>query len=98
MMRDRAGAIHETGHALYEQGRNLEYDGLPVNQALSMGVHESQSLIWERMVALSPAFAEYLLPRIQERFPEFGQGKTPQVLLLRAHTSHAPHPSRLTWT
>ena len=26
------GAIHETGHALYEQGRNLEYDGLPVNQ------------------------------------------------------------------
>lgn len=27
------GAIHETGHALYEQGRNLAYDGLPVNQA-----------------------------------------------------------------
>lgn len=27
-----AGAIHETGHALYEQGRNLQYDGLPVNQ------------------------------------------------------------------
>ena len=27
------GAIHETGHALYEQGRNLEYDGLPVNEA-----------------------------------------------------------------
>ncbi len=27
------GAIHETGHALYEQGRNLDYDGLPVNQA-----------------------------------------------------------------
>lgn len=26
------GAIHETGHALYEQGRNLDYDGLPVNQ------------------------------------------------------------------
>ena len=26
------GAIHETGHALYEQGRNLEYDGLPVNE------------------------------------------------------------------
>lgn len=27
------GAVHETGHALYEQGRNLQYDGLPVNQA-----------------------------------------------------------------
>lgn len=33
-------------------------------QALSMGVHESQSLLWERMVALSPAFAEYLLPKV----------------------------------
>ena len=32
MMHCTAGAIHETGHALYEQGRNLQYDGLPVNQ------------------------------------------------------------------
>jgi carboxypeptidase Taq len=48
------GAIHETGHALYEQGRNLseEWEGLCVNEAMSMGVHESQSLLWERMVAL----------------------------------------------
>jgi Zn-dependent M32 family carboxypeptidase len=37
-------------YALYSQGRNLEYDGLPVNEALSMGIHESQSLLWERMV------------------------------------------------
>ena len=44
----------------YEQGRNLAYDGLPVNAALSMGVHESQSLLWERMVALSLPFAKYL--------------------------------------
>jgi Zn-dependent M32 family carboxypeptidase len=48
------GAIHETGHALYEQGRNLDgaWEGLPVNSALSMGIHESQSLFWERMVSL----------------------------------------------
>ena len=155
-----AGAIHETGHALYEQGRNLEYDGLPVNsvggsvvslcgvlsvslsvpftclqaccvafsavqrpcgmlpcdaclhgmhvscvvrllcllphqrlpaasasepyvptptmhlphlhcsQALGMGVHESQSLLWERMVGLSRPFAAYLLPLMREHFPE----------------------------
>lgn len=31
------GAIHETGHALYEQGRNLDYDGLPVNQVPLLG-------------------------------------------------------------
>ena len=53
------------GHALYEQGRNLEHDGLPVNSALSMGVHESQSLLWERMVALGRPFAAYLLPKLQ---------------------------------
>jgi Zn-dependent M32 family carboxypeptidase len=43
------------GHALYEQGRNLgpEWEGLPVNSALSMGIHESQSLFWERMVRYS---------------------------------------------
>mmetsp|Transcript_28741 Transcript_28741/g.39724 ORF Transcript_28741/g.39724 Transcript_28741/m.39724 type:complete len:556 (-) Transcript_28741:269-1936(-) len=64
------GAIHETGHALYEQGRNLEYDGLPVNAHLSMGIHESQSLLWERMVALHPAFSEYLLPQLKSTFPQ----------------------------
>jgi hypothetical protein len=42
------------GHALYEQGRNLglDWEGLPVNSALSMGIHESQSLFWERMVGV----------------------------------------------
>eukprot|EP00878_Enallax_costatus_P001574 GHUV01001725.1.p1 GENE.GHUV01001725.1~~GHUV01001725.1.p1 ORF type:complete len:544 (+),score=156.71 GHUV01001725.1:74-1705(+) len=67
------GAIHETGHALYEQGRNLDKDweGLPVNSALSMGIHESQSLFWERMVALSKPFAAWLLPRIMQHFPDF---------------------------
>jgi carboxypeptidase Taq len=66
------GAIHETGHSLYEQGRNLDndYKDLPVSAALSMGVHESQSLLWERMVALSKPFQEYLLPKLQSSFPE----------------------------
>ena len=55
MRRDapRVGAtIHECGHALYEQGRDVGAEGLglPASRALSMGVHESQSLLWERMV------------------------------------------------
>ena len=62
------------------QGRNLEYDGLPVNQALSLGVHESQSLLWERMVALSKPFAHYLLPKIQEHFPDLAQKLSPDSL------------------
>lgn len=75
------GAVHECGHALYEQGRNAgeDFAGLPVSAALSMGVHESQSLLWERMVALSPEFCAWLMPRAQAVFPEFGQGKTAQV-------------------
>jgi len=38
------GTIHETGHSLYEQGRNQQKKNLPVSEALSIGIHESQSL------------------------------------------------------
>ena len=41
-------------------------------QALSMGVHESQSLLWERMVALSLPFSKYLAPRLSAAFPQLG--------------------------
>jgi Zn-dependent M32 family carboxypeptidase len=64
---------------------HAEYDGLPISDALSLGVHESQSLLWERMVALTPAFCRYLFPKIQESFPEFGKGKTPEVRALPAN-------------
>ncbi|KAI7820019.1 M32 carboxypeptidase Taq metallopeptidase peptidase [Gamsiella multidivaricata] len=64
------GTIHETGHSLYEQGRNQEYAGLPVSQALSLGVHESQSLLWERMVGLSKPFWTYALALLKEQFQD----------------------------
>lgn len=63
------GLIHETGHALYEQGLSKEQYGLPVHGALSMGAHESQSLFWERMVALQPAFWKSVLPIVHEQLP-----------------------------
>eukprot|EP01027_Heterolobosea_sp_BB2_P016604 GEZU01023617.1.p1 GENE.GEZU01023617.1~~GEZU01023617.1.p1 ORF type:complete len:514 (+),score=160.28 GEZU01023617.1:45-1586(+) len=62
------GTVHETGHALYEQGLNAEYYGLPVADALSMGIHESQSLLWERHVGLNRPFLERFWPIIQEAF------------------------------
>jgi len=77
------GAIHETGHSLYEQGRNVypDWEGLPVSKALSMGVHESQSLLWERMVALSKPFSHYLLPKLQTSFPDLvPTSTTPEAL------------------
>jgi len=59
-----SGTIHETGHSLYEQGRNKEYIDLPVSKALSMGIHESQSLLWERMVGLSSSFLSFYYPEM----------------------------------
>ena len=66
-----AGTVHEVGHALYEQGRSTdeEGDGLPVSRALSMGTHESQSLLWERMVLQSRDFWDYATPLFHEFFP-----------------------------
>ncbi|KAG0063016.1 hypothetical protein BGZ89_010225 [Linnemannia elongata] len=65
-----ANTIHETGHALYEQGRNKEYVDTPVSSPLSVGIHESQSLLWERMVMLSKPFWTYSLPILKEQFPD----------------------------
>ncbi|KAF9277627.1 hypothetical protein BGZ68_009162 [Mortierella alpina] len=70
MMEGLTSTIHETGHSLYEQGRNPEYYDTPVSQALSLGVHESQSLLWERMVGLSRQFWTYALPLLKEQFQE----------------------------
>ena len=56
-------AREEQGHRLQDWMASEEDCQV---QALSMGMHESQSLLWERMVALSPAFAKFLLPRLQK--------------------------------
>ncbi|KAJ8599155.1 hypothetical protein CTAYLR_008304 [Chrysophaeum taylorii] len=66
-----AGTVHEVGHALYEQGRDMgpEAAGLPASHALSMGVHESQSLLYERMVLQSRPFWDFATPLFHEFFP-----------------------------
>ncbi len=64
------GIIHETGHARYEQGLPGESKHLPVGQARSMGIHESQSLLFEMQIGRSPAFLERISPRIQKHFGE----------------------------
>jgi len=84
-------AIHECGHSLYEQGRNLEYDGLPVSNSAGMAIHESQSLLWERQVALSRAFSDYLLPKLREAFPgAFPDGKTAEDLYAALNVVRSP--------
>ncbi len=60
--------IHETGHALYEQGLLAENWGTPMGQAVSLGVHESQSRLWENIVGRSRPFWKHFLPKARERF------------------------------
>jgi carboxypeptidase Taq len=59
-----AGTIHEVGHGLYEA--NLSSEPLEINKALSMGVHESQSLFWERHVGLSKEFWDRWTPSVNK--------------------------------
>ncbi len=61
--------IHEAGHALYEQGLPAEHFGTPLGEAISLGIHESQSRIWENNIGKSKAFWQYLYPKLQTSFP-----------------------------
>lgn len=58
--------LHETGHALYEQGLPRENAHWPTNHARGMGAHESQSLFVEMQVARGPDFWEWALPLVHE--------------------------------
>ena len=65
------GVLHEAGHGLYEQGLPADDYGLPSGTAVSLGIHESQSRLWENHVGRSRAFWERWLPRVREIFPAF---------------------------
>jgi carboxypeptidase Taq len=62
--------IHETGHALYEQGLPDEEYGLPSGEFASLSIHESQSRLWENCIGRSNPFWEYYLPVLKQYFPE----------------------------
>jgi carboxypeptidase Taq len=62
--------LHEVGHGLYEQGLDPAHFGTPMGEAVSLGVHESQSRLWENMVGRSRAFWEHFFPRARQVFHE----------------------------
>ena len=64
------GTIHEGGHALYDQGMRIEIGRTPLFDGVSFGVHESQSRLWENIVARSRDFWTHYLPRLREFFPQ----------------------------
>lgn len=61
--------LHEAGHAIYEQGIAPAFEGTPLAEGASSGVHESQSRLWENIVGRSRACWEYWFPRLQAAFP-----------------------------
>ncbi|MFN9368412.1 MAG: carboxypeptidase M32 [Planctomycetia bacterium] len=63
------GVLHEAGHGLYEQGLPRDWHGLPPGEATSLGIHESQSRLWENLVGRSRGFWEWCFPLAQEAFP-----------------------------
>lgn len=64
------GTLHESGHGLYEQGLRTDAFGTPLGSACSLGIHESQSRMWENLVGRSRAFWEHFYGRTQTAFPE----------------------------
>jgi carboxypeptidase Taq len=64
------GVLHEAGHGLYEQGLSHDWYGLPPGEAASLGIHESQSRLWENLVGRSRSFWEWCFPEARAAFPD----------------------------
>ncbi len=62
--------IHEGGHGLYDQGLDPQLFGTPLGESLSLGIHESQSRLWENSVGRSRAFWRCFYPTLQQAFPD----------------------------
>ncbi len=84
---------HEAGHGLYEQGVNPAYSRTPLTGGVSMGVHESQSRLWENLVARSRPFWSHFYPRLRSVFPDALNG-TGAEGFYRAVNAVRPSPIR----
>ena len=74
------GSMHETGHGTYEQGRRRDLDFQPAGEANGLGVHESQSRLWENQIGRSHEFCEWALPMWQKHFPQNMDGVDSEAL------------------
>jgi len=66
--------IHEVGHGLYDQGLPEEYFGTPLGESISLGIHESQSRLWENQVGRSWSFWVYFYEDLKKSFPSQLEG------------------------
>jgi carboxypeptidase Taq len=73
------GIMHEAGHGLYEQGLPADHYGTPLGSAASLGIHESQSRLWENHVGRSLAFWQHWHPAVCRHFPELARLSPEQI-------------------
>lgn len=81
------GTMHEAGHGLYEQGLDPAEAGMPAGQAVSLGMHESQSRLWENAVGLSVAFWRFAFPHAQRLLGGALSGETPESIASALNTA-----------
>lgn len=80
------GVLHETGHAMYEAHLPEKWADQPVGKARGMGLHESQSLLIEKLVCGSNEFLEFAVPAMKKTFNKKGKGWT--VENIQRHVQH----------
>lgn len=73
--------LHEAGHALYEQGLNPDWFGLPRGSACSLGLHEAISRLWENFIGRHESFWRYLWPELERAFPSLSRVRREQAVL-----------------
>lgn len=74
------GSMHETGHGTYEQGRPESLAYQPAGKACGLGIHESQSRLWENQIGRSLEFCEWVIPLWREFFPGKMDDVSPEML------------------
>ncbi len=83
------GTIHEGGHGLYEQGLDKNWVGTALAEAVSLGLHESQSRLWENQIGRSLSFWTHFYPKLKALFPD-SLGDVPLDAFYRAINSVQP--------
>jgi carboxypeptidase Taq len=89
------GTIHEAGHAMYEQGLQTEYWGTPLGKPISLGVHESQSRLWENMVGRSAGLWQYAFQSAVDTFDALAGPDVTLNSFLLAINAVTPSPIRV---
>jgi len=88
------GTLHEAGHALYEQGIDPGLEGSPLADGTSLGMHESQSRLWENLIGRNRPFWQHYYPQAQEVFPA-AFGGVDFESFFRSINAVAPSPIRV---